>query len=156
MFRIRFMKRTTLSWSTVLLLALLALSVQGCLGIGGGGSNGKQVGTNNGQQVTVKQDAFKGKFYLTIGHNLYALSGNGDSQKLVSTGNVYDPAVSPDGKWIAFVQKYKQYSDLSMVATSGGSVHVLRHGNGKFYKNDGGFVHNTFDWYAQPSWSSDS
>lgn len=148
------MKRKSTSWSTLLLLAFVALSVQGCLGVGG--SSGKKVATNsNGQQVTVNQDAFKGKFYLTISHDLYVLNGNNTSQQLVSTGNVYDPAVSPDGKWIAFIEKSKQYSDLCVISTSGGKVRVLRSGNGKFYLN-GPFLHNTFVWYAQPSWSSDS
>lgn len=147
------MKRTTLSWSTLLLLTLLAFSVQGCLGIGG--SNQKSIGTGSGgQQVSVNQDVFKGKFYLTINHNLYVLSGNNTSQELVKTGNVVDPAVSPDGKWVAFIQKYKQYSDLSVVSTSGGKVRVLRSGAGKFYPV-GPFMHNTFVWYAQPAWSAD-
>lgn len=149
------MKRKTISWSTLFLLALVALSVQGCFGLGGG-SNGKQVGTgSNGQQVSVNQDVFKGKFYVTINHNLYVLSGNNTSQELVKTGNVYDPAVSPDGKWVAFIQKYKQYSDLSVISTSGGQVRILRTGYGHFYNNSG-FVHNTFIWYAQPAWSADS
>lgn len=147
------MKRTTFSWSTLLLLALVALSVQGCFGFG---NSGKQVATgNNGQQVTVKQDVFKGKFYLTIAHNLYAINSDGSSHELVNTGNVYDPALSPDGKSIAFIEKYKQYSDLCLMPTAGGQVQVLRTGNGHFYRNDGGFVHDTYYWYAQPTWSPD-
>lgn len=147
------MKRTTFSWSTLLLLAMLALSVQGCLGIGG--SNQKSVGTGSGgQQVSVNQDVFKGKFYLTISHNLYVLSGNNTSQELVNTGNVYDPAVSPDGKWVVFIQKYKQYSDLVVISTAGGKARILRSGVGKFYAV-GPFMHNTFVWYAQPTWSED-
>ncbi len=149
------MKRTTLSWSTLLLLALVALSVQGCLGIGGGSSGQKVATGSSGQQVSVNQDVFKGKFYLTINSNLYVLSGNNTSQELVNTGNVADPAVSPDGKWVAFIQKYKQYSDLAVVSTAGGKVRVLRSGNGKFYYI-GPYLHNTYYWYAQPSWSADS
>lgn len=165
------MKSTTFSWSTplfragkgstlpvrrgasLLLLVLVAFSLQGCLGIGG--SSGKQVGTGaNGQQVSVNQDVFKGKFYLTINHNLYVLNGDNTSKELVNTGNVFDPAVSPDGKWVAFIQKYKQYSDLSVVSTAGGKVRVLRSGAGKFYYN-GPYLHNTYIWYAQPAWSED-
>lgn len=138
----------------LLLLALVALSVQGCLGIGGSGGQKVATGTN-GQQVSVNQDVFKGKFYLTIDHNLYVVSGNNTApQELVNSGNVYDPAVSPDGKWVAFIQKYKQYSDLSVVSTSGGKVRILRTGTGHFI-NISGFVHNTFVWYAQPAWSPD-
>ena len=147
------MKRRSTSWSTLLLLTLVALSVQGCLGIGG--SSGKQVATtSSGQQVTVNQDVFSGKFYVTINHNLYMLSGSGNPQELVNTGNVYDPAISPDGKWIAFIEKSKQYSNLCVISTSGGQVRILRNGNGKFYYN-GPFLHNTYIWYAQPSWSAD-
>jgi Tol biopolymer transport system component len=108
----------------------------------------------SGQQVSVNQDVFKGKFYLTINHNLFVLNGNNTTQELVNTGNVYDPAISPDGKSIAFVEKYKQYSKLCLVSSSGGNVHVLLDGNGKFYNNSG-FLHNTFTWYQQPSWSPD-
>lgn len=148
------MKRKTFSWGTLLLLALVGFSVQGCLGIGGS-STGKKVATSsNGQQVTVVQDSFKGKIYLTISQNLYVLSGNNTSQELVNTGNVYDPAVSPDGKWVAFIEKYKQYSNLCVVSTAGGKVRVLRSGNGKFYKIDE-FLHDTYYWYAQPAWSPD-
>lgn len=138
---------------TLLLLMLVALSLQGCLGIGG--SKGQQVATgSNGQTVSVNQDVFKGKFYLTINQNLFALSGNNTSQELVKTGNVADPAVSPDGKWVVFIQKYKQYSDLAVVSTSGGKVRTLLSGNGKFY-NIGPYLHNTYTWYAQPEWSAD-
>lgn len=147
------MKRPSFSGSTILLLALVALSVQGCLGFGG--STGKQIGKGTaGQQVSVKQDVFKGKFYLTIGHNLYVVNGDGSSQVLVNTGNVYDPAVSPDGKSIAFIEKSKQYSNLCMVASTGGQVQVLLNGNGRFFYQ-GPFIHDSFHWYAQPEWSPD-
>jgi Tol biopolymer transport system component len=42
-----------------------------------------------------------------------------------------------------------------VVSTSGGKVRVLRSGAGKFYYS-GPFLHNTYVWYAQPSWSADS
>lgn len=143
----------TLRGGTLCLLLLVALSVQGCLGLGGPG--GQQVTTgSNGQQVSVNQDVFKGRFYLTINHNLFVLNGDNSIKELVATGNVYDPAVSPNGKWIAFIARYKQYSDLCVVATTGGKVRVLRSGAGRFYSN-GPFIHNTFKWYAQPAWSAD-
>ena len=147
------MRKRQRLWS-FLLVCLLAFAVQGCLGIGGPST--KNVGTNtNGKQVSVVQDVFKGKIYATIGHNLYQITGDGQSHQLVGGGDVYDPAVSPDGTKIAFVQKYKQYSDLAYIASSGGSVHVLISGNGRFFINDGGYVHSTYHWFFEPAWSPD-
>src|SRR5258708_29322808 len=61
------MKRKPLTWSTLLWLALVALSVQGCLGIGGKSNNGKAVTTGSGgSQVSLIQDVFKANFYLPI------------------------------------------------------------------------------------------
>src|SRR5437588_1248913 len=146
-------KRPTGAFSTLLLLAVVAIVAQGCLGIG---SSGKPFATSShGQAVTENQNNFTGKFYLTIKGNLYVLNGKeGTTRELVNTGNVMDPAVSSDGKWVAFVKKYRNYSDLCVIPTTGGQVHVLRSGNGYFY-NDGGTIHNTYHWYAQPAWSQD-
>ena len=139
-----------------LLLVLLAFLLQGCFGIGDPGMSNVGMGSN-GNQVSVLQNAFKGKIYATIGHNLEVISGNGTSRQLVGGGNVYNPALSPDGSKIAFVQKYKNYSDLSYVAASGGNVHVLISGNGHYYKDDRDptIIHNDFYWYMQPTWSPD-
>jgi Tol biopolymer transport system component len=141
-----------ISWSTLFLLVIVAFSVQGCFGIGE--NNKKTTTTSSGTQVAVAPNAFKGKFYLTIGHNLEVISGDGSTKELVSTGNVYDPVVSPDGKNVVFIEKFKQYSDLDVVSTSGGSVRTVRSGNGQFYYITS-FIHNTFIWYAEPSWSAD-
>lgn len=141
------------SWRTLFWLAIVALSVQSCFGFG---SNEQSFATSsNGQSVTVHQEVFKGKFYLTVNGNLYVLNGtDGITQELVNTGNVMDPAVSPDGKWVAFIEKYQNYSDLCAIPTTGGKTRVLRSGNGYFYNNSG-FIHNTYAWYAQPAWSQD-
>lgn len=149
--------RRYISRSSFLLLILVAFSVQGCLGMGGGGNtpSGQNVTTNSsGQQVNVNQNAFKGKIYVTIDQNLYVFNGDGSHTVLANGGNIIDPAVSPDGKWVVFVRRYKNYDDLAYVSTSGGAVHLLRTGNGRFWV-DSGFVHNNFYWYAQPRWSAD-
>ena len=141
------------SWSVLLLLTIVALLTQGCLGFG---PQAQQFATSsNGQAVSVNQNTFTGKFYLTVNGNLYVLNGADQStQELVNTGNAMDPAVSPDGKWVAFVEKHQNYSDLCAVPTSGGQVRVLRSGNGRFY-SAGGPIHNTYVWYAEPAWSQD-
>jgi WD40 repeat protein len=146
--------------SSLLLLVLVAFCLQGCFGTGGSSSNtpsSKTITTNaNGQQVGVNQaqNLFKGKIYFTIDHNLWVIDPSGNSREILKQGNIYDPAISPNGKWIAYIARYKNYSNLAYISINGGPPHVLGNGNGKFY-NDGGFVHNSFQWYAQPAWSAD-
>jgi Tol biopolymer transport system component len=142
-------------WSSLLLLLLLALSLQGCLGIGDNSQNGNTITTNsNGNKVNIAQNLFKGHIYFTIDHNLWVTDGSSASRELITGNDIYDPAVSPDGKWIAFVVRYKDYSNLAYIPTSGGSGRRLLTGEGHFY-NDSGFIKNTFHWFAQPAWSQD-
>ncbi len=145
-------------WITVCLLLLVALSMQGCFGIGGGGPSGKAITTNSsGNQVTVVQNLFKGKIYLTIDHNLWVITGNSNNTELLHSGDIYDPAVSPDGKWIAFVEKFKNYSNLDVMPATGGPVKTLMNGNGRFYPDpaNNAIIKNTFFWFMQPEWSPD-
>ena len=140
-------------WS-LLLLSLLAFALQGCLGFGGPAT--KNISTNNnGSTVSVVQNTFKGKIYATIGHNLFYFTGDGQSHQLVGGGNVSDPAVSPDGTKIAFIQRYKQYSDLAYVDASGGQPRVLISGNGRYRQNSLGFWYTTYHWFFEPTWSAD-
>ncbi|GHO72171.1 hypothetical protein KSC_110630 [Ktedonobacter sp. SOSP1-52] len=138
-----------------LLLSLLAFALQGCLDIGGPST--RNVSTNNGKQVSVIQNVFKGKIYATIGHNLTVISGDGSSKQLIGGGNIYDPAISPDGSKIAFVQLYKDYSNLASIPTSGGTPKVLVSGNGHYYHDnlDPSIIHSDYYWYMEPSWSPD-
>src|SRR5258708_17929157 len=149
------MQKRQRSWG-LLLLSLIAFALQGCFGFGGPATS--TVGTNaNGQSVNIVQNSFTGRIYLTIGHNLTLITGDGQSQTLVSGGNIYDPALSPDGSKIAFVQRYKNYSDLAYIPTTGGTPTVLRSGNGHYYVDpiDHNIVHSDFYWYQQPAWSPD-
>ncbi|HLH61391.1 MAG TPA: hypothetical protein VKV20_06855 [Ktedonobacteraceae bacterium] len=147
--------------SSLLLLLLLAFGLQGCFGIGGSNTSNtpstKTITTNaNGQQVGVNQtqNLFKGKIYFTIDHNLWVIDPNNNAQQITHGGNLYDPAISPDGKWIACIARYKDYSNLIYLSTTGNSAHLLRSGNGKYYQ-DGPYVKSTYYWYAQPAWSAD-
>ena len=150
-------------WSALFLLVLVAFCLQGCFGSGGSSNttntpNTKAITTNaNGQQVGVNQaqNLFKGKIYFTIDHNLWVVDGSNNSRELLKGGNIYDPAVSPNGKWIALSVRFKNYSDVVFTSITGGSEHMLRNGNGKFY-NDNGFIKSSYYWYAQPAWSPDS
>src|SRR5579859_2082836 len=139
---------------TICLLLLVALSLQGCFGIGdNSGPSGKTITTNSGgKQVTVAQNLFKGKIYLTIDHNLWVITGTGSNIELLHSGDIYDPAISPDGKWITYIEKFKNYSNLDVIPSTGGHVKTLLNGNGHFY-SDSGVEKNTFFWFMQPEWS---
>jgi Tol biopolymer transport system component len=150
------MKRFT-NWSTLLLLLSLALILQGCLGIGGNTTpNGKTITTNsNGNQVSVVQNLFKGKIYFTIDHNLWVTDGKNNTSEILAGGNIYDPAISPNGKWIAVSMRYKNSSDIAYIPAGGGTRHKLLSGSGSFY-NDSGYIKSSNHWFAQPAWSLDS
>lgn len=140
-----------------MLLLLLACSLQGCLWFGdtsGPTFQGISAG-QNGTQLEVNQDAiFHGKIYFTLDHNLFSLDGNRTLQQLTHGMDVRDPAVSPNGKWIAFIVHYKDYSDLVYMPINGGTLHTVASGKGQYYPNADGY--NDFYWFAQPAWSADS
>ena len=87
-----------ISWVALLFLLFLTFFLQGCMSIGGNTiPNGKTITTNsNGNQVSVVQNLFKGKIYLTIDHNLWVTDGKNNTRKIMTGGNIYDPAVSPN------------------------------------------------------------
>jgi len=142
----------------VILLSIYVLCVQGCAGSGGSGGSQSAGGANPGA-VTVAGNVFHGKIYATVGHNLFVISGDGSSKKLLGGGNVYDPAVSPDGSIIAFIRRFPNYSDLDSIAAGGGDLRTLISGSGGnndgFFFNSAGFVHNKAHWFFKPSWSPD-
>jgi Tol biopolymer transport system component len=150
------MKRFT-PWGTLLLLLSLAFILQGCLGTAENTTpNGKTITTNsNGNQVSVVQNLFKGTIYFTIDHNLWVTDGKNNTREIMTGGNIYDPAVSPNGKWIAVSMLYKNSSDIAYIPVGGGTRHNLLSGSGSFY-NDGGFIKSSSHWFAQPAWSPDS
>jgi WD40-like Beta Propeller Repeat len=146
------------------LLLFLSLGLQSCLGIGDNnnnttnndnfqqtstGANGSTIGINKTDQAI-----FKGKIYFTLDHNLYVLDGTRVPKQLTHGMMILDPAVSPDGKWIAFSVRYKNYADLAYMPTGGGPLHIVATGNGQFFQ--GGDGTNNFYWFAQPAWSADS
>jgi len=149
------MKRC-IPWGTLLMLLSLLLILQGCLGIGDNSQKGNTITTNsNGNQVNIVQNLFKGKIYFTIDHNLWVTDGKNNTRKIMTGGNVYDPAVSPNGKWIVVSARNKNSSDIAIMPVSGGKRHNLLSGSGSYY-NDAGFIKSSNHWFAQPAWSLDS
>jgi hypothetical protein len=151
------MKRYTRR-QTIFLLAPLALGLQSCLSPGGktttnadkfitkGNVGGKDIGVSN-------KVPFKGKIYLTLARNLFALDDQFHLQQLTRNMDVRDPAVSPDGKQVAFIQRQKDYSDLLVMSTDGGKPKALRLGKGQFMTNPySDRPKNNFFWYSQPAW----
>ena len=110
------MKRYT-PLSSLLLMLALAFILQGCLGIGGNTTpNGTTITTNsNGNQVSVVQNLVKGKIYFTIDHNLWVTDGKNNTREIMAGGNISDPAVSPNGKWIVVSLLFKNSSDIDSI-----------------------------------------
>lgn len=150
--------KKSIPWHLFFLLALLAFSVQSCLWFGNSSSgNFKVTTTKSGQHIGITNQAvFKGKIYFTINSDLYVLDGTRTVTQLTHGLEVRDPAVSPDGKWIAFIERYYDYSNLAILSTNGGPIHILLSGAGSFQPNSPYAPKNTFNWFAQPSWSADS
>ncbi|HLZ60434.1 MAG TPA: hypothetical protein VKR06_26110 [Ktedonosporobacter sp.] len=152
-------------WHLLILLAILALSLQSCMGIGDNGqfkttNVNNQNGSQNGLGINATDQAkFSGKIYFVSGGNLYVLDGADTThtpRQLTSKLEVHDPAVSPDGKQIAFIARYPNYSDLMLMSSDGGNQHILRSGNGKYVINPNtGLWNSTHVWYMQPSWNPD-
>lgn len=150
------MKRYTRR-ETLVLLPLVALSVQGCLGIGDNTNNNdnnfKTKATVGGKEVGVSETVpFKGKIYLTLGRNLFVLDDQLQLKQLTSGMDVRDPAVSPDGKQIAFVQRFKDYADLLVMSSSGGKPQTLLSGNGQYFPNGSLPPNTSYYWFGQPAW----
>lgn len=149
------------SFRVAFLLVLVAFAVQGCLGIGGSSNQGnfKSENTGNGQKIGVNQATqavFKGKIYFTQGRNLLVLDGSRNVKQLTHGEDVRDPAVSPDGKWVAFDVHYGDYANLVYMSVNGGPQHVVISGNGHYWTNSGGFPQDDFYWFGQPAWSDNS
>ncbi len=140
-------------------LLLLSLSLQSCLGLGGGATNSsdfKNTGSNGSIGInSTDQAIFKGKIYFTLNHNLYMLDGTRVPHQLTHNLVVSDPVVSPDGKWIAFSTRYPNYSDIVYMSVNGGPIHTVITGKGEFYAANGDGT-NDYYWCVQPSWSPDS
>ncbi|HLI06854.1 MAG TPA: hypothetical protein VKV40_09815 [Ktedonobacteraceae bacterium] len=156
--------RKIFSLRIAFLLVLVAFAVEGCLGIGGSSGGGNQGNfktetTGNGQKISVNQASqalFKGKIYFTQNRNLLVLNGTRNVTQLTHGQDVRDPAVSPDGKWVAFDVRFGDSANLVYMPANGGPEHVLINGNGHYWTNSGGFPEDDYYWFAQPTWSDDT
>ncbi|HEX4204056.1 MAG TPA: hypothetical protein VHZ51_07625 [Ktedonobacteraceae bacterium] len=141
-------------------LCLLTLALQSCLGIGGSkSSNFKTTSIGSGKPIGLSSDAkavFQGKIYFTLNHNLYILDSQKNLHQVTRHLEVYDPAISPDGKTIAFIIRHPNYSDVATLSTSGGPITIVMSGKGQYVDNGAGNPpKSTANWYMQPSWESD-
>ncbi len=157
------MKKTTIKtyrpWHILFLLALVTVSLQSCLGFGDTSNNNnfKSISGDSNHPVQINQGdqaVFKGHIYFTSQHNLYVIDGSRNGRQLTKGVDARDPAVSPDGKWVAFIVRSKNYSDLVYMSTNNGPSHPVLSGNGGYY-HDSTFIKSNYYWLAQPSWSPD-
>ncbi|HAG98761.1 MAG TPA: hypothetical protein DCL75_07870 [Ktedonobacter sp.] len=155
----KFMKKHN-AWQTLFVLLLLSLSLQSCLGASDTSSstNYKKINTGNNQSIGINNQAlFKGKIYFTQGGHLYIIDGSRTISALIHDGNnIRDPAVSPDGKWLAFIVRYYDFSDLVTMPITGGKWTIVVDGVGRFVPNPGFAPKSTHNWVFQAAWSKDS
>jgi dipeptidyl aminopeptidase/acylaminoacyl peptidase len=156
--------RNIFSFRVAFLLVLVAFAVEGCLGTGGSSSsssqgNFKTENTGNGQKISVNQASqavFQGKIYFTQNRNLLVLDGTRTITQLTHGQDVRDPAVSPDGKLVAFDVRFGDSAKLVYMPANGGPQHILIDGNGHYWTNSGGFPEDDYYWLAQPTWSDNT
>ncbi|QBD76052.1 hypothetical protein EPA93_08550 [Ktedonosporobacter rubrisoli] len=145
----------------IYLLGLLILSLQSCSLLGGDSQGNFQTSyvSSAGTPVAINQTArntFQGHIYFTLHRDLAVIDGKLNVTRLTQGLDVRDPSISPDGRWIAFQARYKNYSDLMLMPTQGGKPRVLRTGAGIYESNPGFAPHATYLWYAQPAWAPDN
>jgi Tol biopolymer transport system component len=142
----------------IIMLALLSLALQSCLGDANTSYQSTIQGTHGEVKVNIDQASFKGKLYFTLDRNLYVLNGNDKQHPIQLTHGIQvrDPAVSPDGKWVAFTILYKDYSDLAYIPATGGTPKILISGQGQYVDNGANAPASTAHWIAQPAWAADS
>lgn len=140
----------------LLLLALLSLTLQSCLGSADTTYTSVTTGKNGEVKINTTS-LFKGKIYFTLDRNLYAIDGKDIThpKQLTSGLDVRDPSVSPNGKWIAFAIYHNNYSDLAYMPASGGKPTIIADGNGSFTTTTSGAT-STYHWFEQPTWNSDN
>lgn len=143
-------------WTLVLIFAVLSMTLQSCLGSSSTTYQSVIKGKNGDVGINTAS-VFKGKIYFTLDRNLYVLSGSDIThpKQLTSGLDVRDPAVSPNGKWIAFDVHHTNYSDLAYMPVTGGTPTIIVSGQGAFYPNSAGAL-STYHWYGQPAWAPDS
>ncbi len=148
--------RQRVMWIGYLALLALSLSLQSCLGIAESPFQSKAIGKNGEVNINTEQAAFRGKIYLTLDRNLYVLNDKKQLTQLTRGMDVRDPAISPNGKMLAFIVSYQDYSDLALMPATGGKARILLSGNGAYESN---YPYDTpkssYHWFAQPEWAAD-
>jgi Tol biopolymer transport system component len=148
------------AWHLLFLLALLSITLQSCLGTDNNSPFQDKSTNKNGSTIKVNTSAqaqWQGKIYFTLSRNLYVLDAKTQNlTQLTNNIDVRDPTVSPNGKWIAFINRSKNYSDLDYISTDPAdkTLHTVVTGQGQYLPGTQGS--NTFYWFAQPAWSVDS
>ncbi len=138
-----------------LFLAMLSFTLQSCLSFDP--FHNKASGYHGNININMDEVSFRGKIYLTINRNLYTIDEQKNLTQLTKGMDVRDPAVSSDGKQIAFVIHYKNYADLALMPASGGKPVVLLNGDGRYIPNfPFDTPKSTYHWFAQPTWAPDN
>ena len=117
----------------MLIIALLSVALQGCLS--SPSTTYKSVTSDKNGDVKINTASlFTGNIYFTLDRNLYVINGNdvAHPKQLTKGLDVRDPAISPNGKLIAFDIHHANYSDLAYMPATGGAPTIIASGQGVF------------------------
>ena len=144
------------------LLLVLSLALQGCFGLPGTSGNFRAApGTNSDglPSLEINTDSpFQGHIAFVRDHRLYVLDGATGAVHILSAGTaVQDPAYSPDGSQLAYVERGADWSDLMVIPASGGKPLALTHnqGTGAEITCSNGVSEADAVWAANPVWAPD-
>ncbi len=138
----------------------VALALQGCTDSGGSQFRsvpGTQSSTASALEINTSAH-FQGHIAFVRNHQLYVLNGKDDTVSALPAGaDVQDPAYSPDGSRLAYVQRGASWSDLMVIAAQGGQPVALTHnqGTGQQITCDNGVSESNAVWAANPIWTPD-
>lgn len=95
----------------------------------------------------------RGALLYVANGNLFELHPDGSTSQLTSTGDAAMPALSPDGKQVAFVRFQPNVSDLWVMNLRTRAMRILTHDTNPLGQSPPDVRNNL--WAAWPAWSAD-
>lgn len=140
--------------SSILLCMLLLLSA---CSSGSGASRARPIQVTQSEPgAALTERALPGRLLYIRDKQLWLHQGTeARPVQIGGEGSIHDPAWSPDGRRIAFIQRQESFSDLYILdVQSGTSSQVTDNGRSGVERRTREYVHQIF-WALEPTWSPD-